>query len=306
MPQAQDISLIGYASGVAARFMGAGQGPVRLRESQEMARLIGQNSFIHWRAMVQGPYAVPIERAERALTVRRLVSSLMNEVLVTLEAGQFFMVLGGDHSSAIGTWSGAARWLKKTDQGELGLIWIDAHMDSHTPLTTSTGNIHGMPLAVLLGHGETPLTHLSGEAPVLKPEHVCLVGVRSFEPEEEELLKRLGVRIFFMQEVLERGLTAVMNEARKIAMTGTGRYGISLDIDSMDPEDAPGTGVPEKNGIRSQDMLRGLAGFAGDPLLLGCEIVEFDPLLDVDRKTERLIPQLMAALLKLPVSEGER
>ncbi len=152
-------------------------------------------------------------------------------------------VIGGDHSCAGGTWTGVARML----QGELGLVWIDAHMDSHTPATSHTGRLHGMPLAWLLGQGDDALYGLS--AGVVDPEHVALIGVRSYEPEEKERLDRLGVRVFHIEEVHRRGLDTVAAEALAIAARGTSGFGVSIDLDAVTPEEAPGVGTPVADGI---------------------------------------------------------
>jgi len=181
-------------------------------------------------------------------------------------------------------------------EGSLGFIWIDAHMDSHTPQTTLTGNIHGMPLACLLGFGEQGLINLATPTPKFNPKHICLVGIRSFEPEEEALLKRLNVRIIYMAEVRQRGLADVMAEAIKIATTGTVGYGLSIDIDSIDPADAPGTDVVEPGGLAGEELCQAVQVFAHDKRLIGAEIAEFDPHRDKDQKTEKLIARLVSAI----------
>lgn len=293
MPANRDIFLIGYASGLAARVPGSAAGPVCLQRSEGMAILSDHHLTAHWQPLIQesGPLAV-----SKTTRVAALCGNLLSRVQQMMEERHFFVVLGGDHSCAIGTWSGAAAALRQAGRGDLGLIWIDAHMDSHTPQTTLTGNIHGMPLATLLGQGDAALTRLAGFSPVLKPEHVCLIGVRSFESEEAELLKKLGVHVFYMHDVKERGLPAILRDARARVAAGTGGYGISLDVDSIDPEDAPGTGVPEPDGIRAKVLSGSLRALAGDPLLIGCEVVEFDPTLDVANKTEKLVPELIVAM----------
>lgn len=206
------------------------------------------------------------------------------------------MIIGGDHSCAIGTWKGAARAFgKRGAHGALGLIWIDAHMDGHTPETTPSGKLHGMPVACLLGHGDRRLTGIGGDAP-LDPRRVCLVGVRSFEPEEAALLRRLGVRVFFMKEVERRGLAAVMKEAVAVARGDGGRYGVSLDLDALDPRDAPGVGTPVAGGIRAADLRRALSAIAGDDALAALEIVEYNPHQDRRGATARLVGDAILAI----------
>lgn len=207
---------------------------------------------------------------------------------------ELFAVIGGDHSCAIGTWSG----VKAAVGGPIGLLWVDAHMDSHTPETSISRNLHGMPLAALLGYGFPELTQILNPNPKILPQHVCLIGVRSFEEGEQALLKKLGVRIYYMQEVEERGLAPIMREALNIINQGTVGYGISFDVDGIDPADAPGVETRANHGIRSQSMLDCLQLIAEYPNLLGVEIAEFSPKYDVEEMTEKLIVEFITALLK--------
>lgn len=213
-----------------------------------------------------------------------------------------FTVVGGDHTSAIGTFSGVAHALR--EQGDLGLIWIDAHMDSHTPATSESGNIHGMPVAALLGHGFKELTHILDANPKIKPAHLSLIGVRSFEHGEANFLRDLNVRIYYMEEVQERGLMTVIKEAQERAKQGTAGYGVSLDLDAIDPEDAPGVDVPEPNGLAGADVLAAMTYLAQDPELLATEIVEFDPQQDREQKTEILIAKLLGCLMPETIKVG--
>jgi len=200
-------------------------------------------------------------------------------------------VIGGDHTCAGGTWTGVARML----QGELGLIWIDAHMDSHTPGTSHTGRLHGMPLAWLLGQADDDLYGLS--AGVVDPEHVALIGVRSYEPEEKERLDRLGVRVYYIEEVRSRGLRKVGAEALRIATAGTSGFGISLDLDAVTPEEAPGVGTPVAAGIEGAELARVLEVLGSGPELVGIELAEYLPRLDPDGRSARVAIDLLVAAL---------
>ena len=206
-----------------------------------------------------------------------------------------FVVIGGDHSCAIGTWSGVASAIR--DQGPLGMVWIDAHMDSHTPSTSPSGALHGMPLACLLGYGDPALTGLIYPGPKLLPEHVCLIGVRSFEEEELRLLERLGVRVIHMQEVQHSGLAAAIGQALRIARHHTAGFGISLDLDAIDPSDAPGVGTPEPGGLCGRELVDCLASVADATDLLGIEMAEYNPRQDRDELTVRLTRDLLLAAL---------
>jgi len=215
------------------------------------------------------------------------------QVASKLNKHVFPVVVGGDHSCAVGTWSGVRAALPPRD--ELGLIWVDAHMDSHVPDTSPSGALHGMPLACLLGRGPASLTELAGPGPKLSSQHVCLIGVRSFESGEKVLLERLGVRIFYMEEVRARGFDAVWREAVAHVKQGTAGYGISVDLDAIDPNDAPGVGTPEREGISGEDLIRALQTLHGDPKLLAVEIAEYNPHLDRQRLTLRLLRRLICA-----------
>jgi arginase len=185
----------------------------------------------------------------------------------------------------------------------LGLIWIDAHMDSHTPATSHTGRLHGMPLAWLLGQDDDPLYGLS--AGVLDPRHVCLVGVRSYEPEEDERLRRLGVRVVFMDEIRSRGIEAVLDEALDIVTAGTSGFGVSLDLDVVTPEEAPNVGTPVSGGVSSAELARALEEIAGRPGLTALELVEYSPRLDRDGSTARVAVDLLAAALCGPREDAQ-
>lgn len=289
----KSVYLVGYASGRAASDAGCSQGPLVLEKSPHMSALSSQGLSMQWVNMIEASHYQSEKSTLNA--VAEQCKDLATSVRELAHNQQAFTVIGGDHSSAIGTWSGVASAYE--DKGSIGLIWVDAHMDSHTQATSETGNIHGMPLACLLGHGYSDLTHICSEKPKLKPEHLCLIGIRSFESGEAALLKDLNVRIFFIDEVKERGLQSVMEEALAIVTKGTVGYGVSIDLDSIDPSEAPGTGVAEANGLSAKNLCDAIRNtIAGDQRLIGTEIVEFDPHLDKDQATEKLVPALISSL----------
>jgi len=245
------IQLVGYASGIAASHSGCDQGPHVLKDSAYFKALNDQGLQLHWAHMVE-----PTITHSIAVAVQAVCTKLANVVCELVQQQQFFTVIGGDHSCAIGTWSGVHQAI--SPQGDLGLIWIDAHLDSHTPLTSETGNIHGMPVACLMGHGDEKLTQILSTNAKIKPENLCIIGARSFEAGEAALLKSLNVRVFFMDEVLEKGLSAVMEEAIKVVSENTVRYGLTLDIDSINPLEAPATGVSEPGGLNAAELCQAL------------------------------------------------
>jgi arginase len=227
--------------------------------------------------------------------VARLCRKLAARVEQSVARGRRFVVFGGDHSCAIGTWSGAHNGLPI--DARLGLVWFDAHMDAHTPATTPSGRLHGMPLAVLMGHGPEELTGIARRGPALLPRNLCLVGVRSYEAGEAALLEKLGVRVIMMDEVRRRGLPSVTEEALAIARRGTEGFGISVDLDVLDPTEAPGVGSRVAGGMQGEDLARALKLLHGAPDLLGIELAEYNPLLDRTFKTEDQLRHLLAAAL---------
>jgi arginase len=204
-----------------------------------------------------------------------------------------FLVIGGDHSCAIGTWAGVATTMEHS--GPFGLIWIDAHMDMHVPETSHSGAINGMPVAVLLGHGAPELTGLTNSRDVIDARHICLLGARSFESEEIAFAKRLGVRVIDMTEISKRGLEDAFAEARAIAVDNTAEFGISLDLDAFDPAEAPGVGTPAPGGIHPSEFVDEWAVLTRHPHCRGIEIVEYNPLHDKADRTARLMSSLVTA-----------
>ena len=275
--------------GAGALDPGCREGPAAFRESGAPARLARLGLAVDWHSP-PGPLAESTRPAEERIA--RMAEWLAAGTERLVAAGTRFAVLGGDHSCAVGTWAGAARAARPRP---LGLVWIDAHLDMHRPETTHSGAINGMPVACLLGHGASRLTRIAGAAPALDPRHLCIVGVRSFEPEEDALARALGVRVITMAEVRARGLSAALDEARAIAADGTAGYGVSLDLDAVDPRDAPAVGTPEPHGIRAAELLPGWRELTGQPGCLGIEIAELNPFRDEGRRTVRLAGELIAA-----------
>lgn len=283
------LRLLGAASGLGARDRCCDLGPELLRDLGLGRTLRTAGCTPVWQAMLS-PQKKPL-MVDPYDAIADLCQRLAVEIMVAVEADTPFAVLGGDHSCAIGTWSGAAAALP--NRRPLGLIWIDAHMDSHTPETSASGAVHGMPLASLLGYGDARLTKVQFSGPKLFSEHVCLIGVRSYEPAEAEFLRQHKVRVYFMDEVRRRGLATVMNEAYELISRGTAGFGISIDLDALDPLDAPGVGSPEPGGLAALDLLHALAPLSAKPGLLGIEIAEFNPARDPDGKTARVITRLI-------------
>jgi arginase len=229
-------------------------------------------------------------------SLAELAARVGDEVARTLAAGDFPVVVGGDHSCAMGTWRGVARAL--AGRGPLGLLWIDAHMDSHIPETSTSHAVHGMPLAALLGRGQPARAASDDKQPVLHPEHVCLLAVRSYEEEESALLDHLHVRVISQDEVRERGIRDTLAEALARVTAGTAGFGISLDLDAIDPGEAPGVGSPEPAGLGARKLLAALTPLLADPRLMALEIAEYNPEHDREQVTLRVIVEVLDRLAK--------
>ena len=214
-------------------------------------------------------------------------------VATTIQEGYFLIVIGGDHGNAVGTWNGVAQSCSLP----FGLIWIDAHMDAHTLETTPSGAWHGMPLAHLMGYGVAQLSELHRKQPILQPAHLCLIGTRSFEEGEKELLERLNVKIYFIDEVKKRGVKAVLKEAIAYISTRVTSYGVSLDVDVIDPSEAPGTGCFEPNGLAARDLIDSLILLREDRRLKAFELVEYNPYRDLEQKTAVLCREILEAVV---------
>ena len=212
-------------------------------------------------------------------------------VIKTLEAGMVPLVLGGDHSVAAGTVAGVAEFYRRQNQ-KIGLIWIDAHTDINTPESSPSGNVHGMPLAATMGLGLPELANIFNFSPKVKPENCVLVGVRDIDAVEKENVRRAGIGVFTMRDIDERGMRTVMEEALRMAGRGTTGYHVSLDMDWIDPEDAPGVGTPVRGGATYREAHLAMEIIADHGRMLSFEIVEVNPVIDEHNRTADLAVEL--------------
>ncbi len=212
-------------------------------------------------------------------------------VLKAMEAGYVPLVLGGDHSVGAGTVAGVAEFYRRQKQN-VGLIWIDAHTDINTPETSPSGNVHGMPLAAIMGLGPPELANIFGFSPKVSPENCVLVGVRDIDAIERENVRRAGIEVFTMRDIDERGMRVVTEEAVRIAGRGTAGYHISLDMDWVDPEDAPGVGTPVRGGATYREAHLAMEIIADHGRMLSFEIVEVNPVIDEHNRTAVLAVEL--------------
>ncbi|KLV23237.1 arginase [Niallia circulans] len=208
-----------------------------------------------------------------------------------IQSKSFPLVLGGDHSIAIGTLAGVSKHYTN-----LGVIWYDAHGDLNTAETSPSGNIHGMPLAVSLGYGHELLTNILGTSPKIKPEHVVIIGARSLDEGERRLIKELGIKVFTMHEIDRLGMTKVMESTIDYLKEKTDGVHLSLDLDGLDPNDAPGVGTPVPGGISYRESHLAMEMLAESGLITSAEFVEVNPILDERNKTASLAVALMGSL----------
>lgn len=209
-----------------------------------------------------------------------------------LEQGMTPLILGGDHSVAAGSVAGAAEFYRRRGE-KIGLLWIDAHSDINTPETSPSGNVHGMPLAALLGLGPDLLANLFDYAPKIAPQNAVLIGVRDIDLPERENLRRSGIgRVYTMRDIDERGMRTVMEEALQAVGNGTAGYHVSLDMDWIDPEEAPGVGTPVRGGATYREAHLAMEIIADDGHMCSFEVVEVNPVIDEHNRTADLAVEL--------------
>ncbi len=294
------VSILGVPLAFGSGMAGVDIGPAALR----VARLNQRVAQLGYEVRDLGDMRVPraLQQPDVADKLRHLneVSStceeLAAEVKNILVSREIPIILGGDHSIAIGSIAGAASYFR--EQGEtLGLIWFDAHADMNTPETTPSGNIHGMPLAALLGYGAPELTGVAGFSPKLEPRFCAHVGARDIDPGERELISQLGIRFFTMREIDERGMSACMDEAIAIAQKASAGYCVTLDVDALDPGDAPGSGTVVRGGLTYREAHLGMEKIAEAGGMRSFEVVEINTALDVNNRTAELGVELILSAL---------
>ena len=296
------VKIIGVPMDLGAGRRGVDMGPSAIR-------IAGLNQAITWLGFdvvdsgnvhVHPPEAVTQTnmRARYLPEIAAASEELAVMVEAAIEEGAMPVILGGDHSIAIGSVAGLASFHRKRHQ-RVGTIWLDAHADANTPDTTPSGNIHGMPLAALLGYGARELTHVAGFAPKLLPENTVIIGARSIDPGERELLKSLNVRVFTMTELDERGMAKVVEEALEIASRDTAGIHVTMDMDFIDPFYAPGVGTPERGGATYRESHFAMEKIADSGKVLSVELTELNPLYDTANQTAQLgVEMILSALGK--------
>ncbi len=235
-------------------------------------------------------------RAKYLNEIAETSQEVAHRVYQALEAGYFPVSLGGDHSVAIGTQGGAAKFFHDRNQA-LGCLWIDAHADMNTPETSPSGNVHGMPFAATLGHGPEALTRIFGLTPKMQAKNCVLIGTRDLDSRERRLVRESGVHVFTMREIDEQGMRAVMEKSLALVTAGAAGFVVSFDMDVVDPDEAPGVGTPVRGGITFREAHLAMEMVADSKKMVAFELVEINPIIDVMNKTAILGVGLVASAL---------
>jgi arginase len=294
------VSIIGAPCGFGASIAGVDLGPAAMRVQRLRQRIaqLGYEVRDLGDLRLEEPTAPP-DPKEKAKFLNEIAAAntlLATDVKKVLEGGELPIILGGDHSIAIGSISGVTSFYR--ERGEtVGLIWFDAHADMNTPETSPSGNIHGMPLATVLGYGAQALTHIEGFAPKLDPRCCAHVGARDIDQGERELIHRLGIRFFTMREIDERGMSGCIDEAIAIASRASAGYHVTLDVDALDPVVAPGSGTVVRGGLTYREAHLAMEKIAEAGGAVALEVVEINTALDVNNRTAELGVELILSAL---------
>ena len=288
---AEKIRIIGVPMDLGASRRGVDMGPSALRVAGLQSRLkqIGRQCEDFGNIQVPQPEEQHFgeKNAKYLSEISETCKGLAEIVKKTLDEDLLPIVLGGDHSIAVGTAAGVAAHFGKKSK-TVGMIWLDAHADMNTPESSPSGNIHGMPLAAIMGYGPPELTELGGVKPMVQARNVALVGVRDLDAKERRLIKESGVHVFTMRDIDERGMREVMSEALRFASDETAGICVSLDMDFVDPSDAPGVGTPVRGGATYREAHLALEMIADSRAIVSFELVEINPVIDLHNTTATL------------------
>jgi arginase len=292
-------AIIGVPLDLGAGRRGVDMGPsaFRVAELNETIAALGYEvkDLGDLRAAIPETQAFGDSHLKYLKEIKEVCETLRDRVYAVRKAGQVPLVLGGDHSIAMGTIAGLAKFHHERKE-KIGLIWFDAHADCNTAETSPSGNIHGMPLAAVLGLGAPSLVNLAGFSPMVDGARAALVGIRDVDVPERANVKAAGVGAFTMRDIDERGMRAVMEEAIKRATSGTAGIHVSFDADGMDPDYAPGVGTPSPGGLSYREAHLAMEMLADTGKVISAEFVEVNPVLDHQNGTAKLAVGLLASL----------
>jgi arginase len=299
------VHLIGVPLDLGGDRRGVDMGPSALR----IAGLGERLQALGCELVDRGDLAAPIREMRRARDDRKKyideIATVCNRLFEiakeSFSEGALPLVLGGDHSLAVGSVAAAASWAQATRRLPLGLLWVDAHGDMNTPTTSPSGNVHGMPLAAVLGPEPAELARIGGPSAKVTPAHTVLLGVRNLDTREKELVRDSHVHVFTMKDIDRRGMASVAEEAVQLAGSGTAGIHISFDMDVCDPSIAPGVGTPVKGGLAYREAHLLMEIVADSSMLTSLDIVEINPTLDVRNTTAQLGTELVLSALGMKI-----
>ena len=240
-------------------------------------------------------------RKKYIIDIARVCQQVYEVALAALQSGGFPLVLGGDHSLAAGSVAAAADWARREKQLPIGLLWVDAHGDMNTPATSLSGNVHGMPLAALLGSEPAELARIGTVSPKVLPAHTVLVGIRNLDEREKVAVRDSGVHVFTMKDIDRQGIASIVEQAVSLAGNGTAGVHVSFDMDVCDPLIAPGVGTPVKGGLNYREAHMVMEIVADSGLLTSLDLVEVNPTLDVRNATAQLGTELALSALGMKI-----
>jgi arginase len=290
------ISIIGVPMDLGADRRGVDMGPSALRYAdlneklQELGHEVEDLGDMDVIIPETRHYGDP--RAKYLREITDACHHLAETVVHAYEGGRTPLVLGGDHSIAVGTVSGMSEAFRRQKKN-LGLIWFDAHADMNTPETSPSGNVHGMPMAAILGYGPAELTRIFDFAPKIRPENAVMIGLRDVDRAERDLVKKSGMRVFTMKDIDKRGIGNILDEALSIVMKATDGFAATLDADFLDPIESPGVATPVRGGADYREAHLAMEMIADTKKMVSFEITEINPILDEKNKTAQFGTELI-------------
>jgi arginase len=293
---AQKVRIIGVPMDLGQSRRGVDMGPSALRGAglQPSIKKLGIQVEDIGNLSVKQPEEMPVgeKRAKYLQEIAETCADVAAVAEKSLSEGFLPLVLGGDHSIAAGVAAGVANHFRK-EKKQVGYLWLDAHGDMNTPESSPSGNVHGMPLAVIMGYGAPELVDLLGFKPKAEPGNIVIVGARDLDAQERKIVKKSGVHVFTMRDIDERGMREVMSDALKYAMDDTAGIAVSLDMDFVDPADAPGVGTPVRGGVTYREAHLAMEMIADTESMVSLEVVEINPILDEHNRTALLGVELV-------------
>ncbi len=293
---AQKVRIIGVPMDLGQSRRGVDMGPSALRGAglQTSIKKLGLQVEDIGNLSVKQPEEMPIgeKRAKYMQEIAETCGDVAAAAEKALSEGFLPLVLGGDHSIAAGVAAGVANHFRK-EKKQIGYLWLDAHGDMNTPESSPSGNVHGMPLAAIMGYGAPELVDLLGFKPKAEPGNIVIVGARDLDAQERKIVKKSGIHVFTMRDIDERGMREVMSDALKYAMDDTAGIAVSLDMDFVDPSDAPGVGTPVRGGVTYREAHLAMEMIADTESMVSLEVVEINPILDEHNRTALLGVELV-------------